>query len=189
MGNWANTVSRWSRNIHRDISFLCSGVLVVYVSSGIALNHKDSFNSNFDIKKSVYIVGQALPEQQDIKKKDVLLLLEEIGEENQYTKHYFPEKGSLKVFLKGGSNLVVDIASGHAVYEKVTRRPFFSAISRLHYNPGKWWTTFSDIFAISLLVIVLTGFLMIKGRRGLWGIGGIELLIGIAIPLFFLFFW
>ena len=102
MGNWANTVRRWSRNIHRDISFLFSGVLVVYAISGIALNHKDSFNSNFDVKKSVYIVGQALPEQQDIKKKDVLLLLEEIGEENQYTKHYFPEKGSLKVFLKGG---------------------------------------------------------------------------------------
>lgn len=189
MGNLSNTVRRWSRNIHRDISFLFSGVLIVYAISGIALNHKDSFNSNFDVEKRTYKVECSLPAQQDITKNDVLPLLKEIGEENHYTKHYFPQEGVLKVFLKGGSNLIVDIDSGSAVYEKVTRRPFFSAISRLHYNPGKWWTIFSDIFAGSLLIIVLSGVLMVKGRKGLWGIGGVELLIGIAIPLLFLFFW
>jgi hypothetical protein len=61
-------------------------------------------------------------------------------------------------------------------------------MTTLHYNPGKWWTWFADIFAVSLIIITLTGLVMLKGKHGLWGRGGIELLIGIAIPLILLFF-
>lgn len=184
-----NTLRKWCRNIHRDVSFLFSGVLIVYAVSGIALNHKDSFNADFSIERTAYKITHDLMAKEEIDESYVRELLGEIGEENHYTKHYFPHESTLKVFLKGGSCLTVDLFSGNAVYERVSRRPFFSAVSRLHYNPGKWWTAFSDIFAVSLLVIVLTGFLMIKGRKGIWGAGGIELLIGIAVPLLFLFFW
>lgn len=58
-------------------------------------------------------------------------------------------------------------------------------MTKLHYNPGRWWTWFSDIFAVALMVITLTGLFMLKGNKGLWGRGGIELLIGIAIPILF----
>ncbi len=187
MKNWVKSVRKWSRSIHRDLSFLFSGVLIVYALSGIVMNHKDSINPNYSVSREVYTVETQMPSL--LKKADVLRILKEIGEEDNYTKHYFPEKNVMKVFLKGGSNLVVDVTSKKAVYEKVTRKPFFSAISRLHYNPGKWWTWFSDIFAGSLLVIILTGFLMVKGKKGFIGMGGIELAIGIAIPLIFLFFW
>ena len=188
MKNWVKSVRKWSRNIHRDLSFLFSGVLIVYALSGIVMNHKDSINPNYSVSREVYTVQTQMPGK-SLKKADVLRILEEIDEEENYTKHYFPEESTMKVFLKGGSNLVVDMNTHKAVYEKVTRKPFFSAISRLHYNPGKWWTIFSDIFAGSLLVIILTGFLMVKGKKGIVGVGGIELLIGIAIPLVFLFFW
>lgn len=189
MNKSMNTLRKWCRNIHRDLSFLFSGVLIVYAVSGVALNHKDSFNSNFSIEKKEYKIRYPLPVRDKINESHVHNLLKEIDEENHYTKHYFPQAGTLKVFLKGGSNLVVELSSGNAEYERVSRRPFLSAVSRLHYNPGKWWTVFSDIFAVSLLIIVLTGIFMIKGRKGIRGIGGIELLVGIAVPLIFLFFW
>lgn len=130
-----------------------------------------------------------LPSQELITKETLLPVLQELKEDKNYTKHYFPKEGQMKVFLKGGSNLWVDLNSGDAVYESLTKRPFFSAITRLHYNPGKWWTTFSDVFCVSLLLIVITGLLLVRGKRGIWGIGGLELLAGIIIPVCFLFFF
>ena len=57
---------------------------------------------------------------------------------------------------------------------------------RLHYNPGRWWTTFSDVFAVCLILITLTGLVMVKGKKGLIGRGGILFIIGIVIPVLFL---
>ena len=92
----------------------------------------------------------------------------------------------MKVFLKGGSNLFVDTQTGDAVYEKLERRFLLSDMVKLHYNPGKWWTTFSDIFAVSLVLITLTGMVMVKGPKGFLGRGGILFIIGIVIPVLFL---
>jgi hypothetical protein len=92
----------------------------------------------------------------------------------------------MKVFLKGGSSLVVDTQLGAAVYEKLERRFLLSDMVKLHYNPGKWWTTFSDVFAVSLILITLTGLVMVKGPKGFWGRGGILFLVGIIVPILFL---
>lgn len=74
-------------------------------------------------------------------------LLLRVGEEGNYLKHYFPEPDRLKVFIRGGSSLTVDLASGHAVYESIRKRPVLSSLNRLHYNPSRWWTVFSDVFS------------------------------------------
>ena len=103
-----------------------------------------------------------------------------------YVKHYRPDAATLKVFLQGGSSLTVDLARGDALYERLTRRYVWSALTRLHYNPGRWWTLFADAFAGGLILITLTGLLLVKGPRGLRGRGGIELAAGILVPLLFL---
>jgi hypothetical protein len=84
--------------------------------------------------------------------------------------------------------MVVDLRNGEGLYEEVRRRPLLSGLNRLHYNPHRWWTVFSDIFAGSLVVITLTGIVMNKGKNGIMGRGGIELILGIVIPLLFLVF-
>lgn len=181
-----NNIRKWCRWIHRDLSFLFSGMLLVYAISGIALNHKATYNSQFDIRVEQYKVGVPMPSAEGISRDFITSnLLPPIGEEGNYTKHYFPKPNTLKVFLKSGSNLVVSLPDGNAVYESVKPKPFMGALSRLHYNPSQAWTMFSDIFAIALIVVVLTGLIMLRGRHSLWGIGGIELAIGIAIPLIF----
>lgn len=48
---------------------------------------------------------------------------------------------------------------------------------------------FSDIFGIALILITVTGFTMMKGRKGFLGWGGIEMLAGLLFPLAFLFFF
>ena len=185
--NFTKQARKWSRIIHRDLSFFFSGVIIIYAISGFVLNHKKDFNSDYSIKTYEFNIVGNYPLLQDQFPKDrVLTLLEPYNEVDNYTKHYFPNDASMKVFLKGGSSMVVDLSNGNALYEQVKKRPLISQFNWLHYNPNKWWTLFSDIFAFSLIVITITGLIMTHGKKGLWGRGGIEMIIGILIPLLFI---
>ena len=186
---WSNSIRKWSRIIHRDLSFFFAGMVLIYAISGIVMNHRDTINPNFSITRKEYKIAENLPDKAGLNKEKVLTLLEPLGETATYTKHYFPQADVMKVFLKGGSNLLVNVKTGTAVYESVTRRPLIGAMSRLHYNPGQWWTCFADIFAVGLIIITLSGIIMLKGNKGIIGRGGIELIAGILIPIFFLFFF
>lgn len=180
---------KWSRTIHRDLSYFFAGVIFIYAISGLLLNHKKDFNADYSIRQEkIQISGNFPKPPADFTKDYVLTLLQPLDEAQNYTKHYFPNEQQMKVFIKGGSSLVVNMENGQALYESVKKRPVFSALNRLHYNPGQWWTIFSDIFAVSLILITVSGMIMMKGPKGLWGRGGIELLAGIVIPLAFIFF-
>lgn len=184
-----STVRKWLRFIHRDFSFFFSGVIIIYAVSGIMLNHRHSINPNYTVKRQEIKASGEFPMPRDaVSKQDVLKMLEPVKEGKNYTKHYFPEPDRLKIFLKGGSSMEVDMTTGEAVYEALKKRPLISQFNRLHYNPGHWWTVFSDTFAASLIVITLTGIFMNKGKKWFWGRGGIELLAGILIPLSFMIF-
>lgn len=183
-------IRRWSRVIHRDLSFFFSGMLIIYAVSGIAMNHVKTSNPNYTVERHEYSIKLPIVAESTITKEYVVeKYLNDIDQAKNYTKHYFPEPRTMKVFLKGGANIVVNLDTNTVLYEEVKPRHVMRAMARLHYNPGKWWTLFSDIFAVSMVVIILTGLVMVKGKRGMWGIGGIEFLIGVAIPLLFIFFF
>ena len=177
---------KWFRMLHRDLSFFFAGVIVVYAVSGLALNHKRDFNADYSITRTELQQEGVFPHPAPVNLDEVKGYLKAIGEEEAYMKHYYFGDQQLKVFLKGGSSLVVDMNTGRSVYESVKKRVVLGAFTRLHYNPGKWWTWFSDVFAVALLVITLTGLFMNRGRTGLWGRGGVEILIGVLLPLLFL---
>ncbi len=184
--NPPNVIRKWSRIIHRDLSFFFTGAILIYAISGIIMNHRDSINPHYSVALNSFVLVKKLPPQNEISKEDVIEILTNLDEADSYTKHYFPEKNILKVFIKGGSSLVVDIDTHTATFEKLTKRPILSFITKLHYNPGRWWTLFADLFAFSLLIITLSGLIMLKGRKGLSGRGGVELIAGMLVPLLFL---
>lgn len=179
-------IRKWSRTLHRDFGYFFSGMILIYAISGFVMNHRDSINPNYTIDVKEFVLDN-VPPKDSITQDYVLTLLKPLDEDKNYTKHYFPEDNIMKVFLKGGSNFLLNLSDNSVVYEKLTRRPILGALTKLHYNPGKWWTWFSDIFAFTLIFITLTGIIMVKGNKGVWGRGGIELLLGILIPLLFLF--
>ena len=178
---------KWSRILHRDVSYLFAGMMLIYALSGILMNHRGDLNPHYSVSLQEYRVETDLTDKTKVDKALVLTLLEPLGEAGNYTKHYFPKEGQLKVFLKGGSSLVVNTQTGDAVYENLKRRPLLSDMVKLHYNPTKWWTIFSDAFAVCLILITLTGMVMVKGPKGFWGRGGILFIIGIVIPVLFLY--
>ena len=114
---WSSSIRKWSRLIHRDLSFFFAGMVLIYAISGIVMNHRDTINPNFSIERKEYKITGKLPGKEGMKKEKVLTLLQPLGEEGNYTKHYFPKADIMKVFLKGGSNLQVNVSTGEAVYE------------------------------------------------------------------------
>ena len=110
---WSSSIRKWSRLIRRDLSFFISGIV---------MNHRDTINPNFSIERKEYKIAEKLPGKEGMKRENVLTLLQPLGEEGNYTKHYFPKADIMKVFLKGGSNLQVNVRTGEAVYESVTAR-------------------------------------------------------------------
>ena len=127
---WSSSIRKWSRLIHRDLSFFFAGMVLIYAISGIVMNHRDTINPNFSIERKEYKIAEKLPGKEGMKRENVLTLLQPLGEEGNYTKHYFPKTDIMKVFLKGGSNLQVNVRTGEAVYESVTRRPLIGAMAR-----------------------------------------------------------
>jgi len=160
---------------------------VIYALSGIAINHINDWNPNYVIKsKEIHV--DIPSSRNEIDKKVVLNMLKQFGEEDNYKKHYFPGGTRLKVFLNSG-NMVIDLDTGDGILENIHRRPVFHAVNFLHYNPGKWWTLFSDIFAGALILLAITGLFIVRGKNGIKRRGAILTIIGIIIPIIYLIFF
>ncbi|WP_068688251.1 PepSY-associated TM helix domain-containing protein [Culturomica massiliensis] len=178
-----NLFRQYCRTVHFHLSFFFMGVILIYAVSGITMNHLKDFNPKYDITVNNYTVKGTFPTSHKFNKNEIIQLLKEVGEQDNYIKHFYPNNSTVKVFLKSGSSYILDTQTGNVAYEGIKKRPVFYQLSFLHYNPGTWWTYFSDLFAVCLILICISGILMNKGKRGLFGIGGIELLAGILIPV------
>lgn len=177
---------KWMLVLHRDLGFLFAGIVLIYAISGLAMNHRSTFNPNYSVElREVKLDGAFPGDRQAVDRTAVDALLAKAGESGNYSKHYF-SKQTLKVLLKGGSSITVDLGAHTASLEKVSERVVLGSMTKLHYNPGRWWTGFSDAFAIALIIITLTGVAITRGRKGLMGRGGLLFLLGVAVPLTFL---
>jgi hypothetical protein len=68
------------------------------------------------------------------------------------------------------------------------KTPIISQSMGLHKNTSTFWIYYSDIFALSLIAIALTGTIMVKGGKFSWKNRGWKLAVaGVIFPLIFLF--
>lgn len=171
--------------LHRDIGYFFFGMTIIYAISGIALNHIDDWDPSYrvdtrDVKIDVRQFGRPVDE------RAVVGMLDEFGVGEKYKKHYFPGRQQLKVFLDDGT-LTVDMVSGRGLLETVKRRPVLFEMNYLHYNnPRFLWTWFSDIYAVALVVMAVTGLFVLRGRNGFKRRGVWFVLVGVFIPAIFL---
>jgi uncharacterized protein len=176
---------KWGRIIHRDFGYLFFGATIIYAVSGIAINHLNDWNPNYSVSTKEFKTGIDL-KKSDAAKEQVLLLLDKIDNRKNYKSHYYPSEDVIKIFLSGGSSVVVNVKTGEGNAEYLKRRPIFYQFNYLHYNPTKWWTWFSDIYAGALIILALTGLILIKGKKGITGRGAWLTAIGILVPILFL---
>ncbi len=176
---------KWNRAIHRDLGYLFFAMTIIYAVSGIALNHRNDWNPNYIlIEKTI----DEPPFSTKPDKNKVKALMNKYGIEDEYRKHYFPSDDRLKVFLTGGL-AVINLETGQGYIEMTKKRHFFREANYLHYNPSSWWTWFSDIFSGSLVVLAISGILIPRGADGITARGAWLTLLGILIPLAFIFYY
>jgi len=181
------TLRKWSRILHRDIGYFFIGTTLIYGLSGIALNHMSDWNPNYAVEVDRFTTTIPLSKSVNTE-ANVKKLLQEQKIKQSYKKHYYPQENLIKIFLKGGSSVVVNTRTGSGRAEFLKKRIVFYEVNYLHYNPHKWWMWFSDIFAGALILFAVTSFFMVKGKKGMWGRGGIYTALGIIIPLLFLWY-
>jgi hypothetical protein len=178
---------KWSRILHRDIGFFFIGTTIIYGLSGIALNHLKDWNPNYSVNVKEFTTEYDLSKSEQTQ-KNVEQLIDEIDNKDNLRKFYYPSPEKIKIFLKGGSSVIVNINTGEGRAEFLTKRSVFYQVNFLHYNPHSWWMWFSDIFAGALILFAITAIFMVRGKKGVIGRGGIYAIAGIVIPLLFLIF-
>ena len=173
---------RFLRIIHRDLGFLMVGISLVYGISGIYLNHLDGKDPAFRIEaKTVQLpanlnndeLKSAWDKDEKLPKLNKVLRIDD---------------SQSRLFLDGGIGVYNSI-TGSLNYELNKKRILIYWINKLHYNKVKGWSTVADIFAVSLILLAITGLFIVTGKKGLAGSGKWYLIIGILIPILFgLFF-
>lgn len=174
-------IRKLNRIIHRDLGYVFFAASIIYGLSGIALNHIKDWNPNYIVTSETYEVQFENPSE--VSTVEIKRFLESIGEQGNYKKHYTAGDNSVKVFIKNGS-VFINTLNKEAYLEKLERRPIFHQFNFLHYNHSRrLWTWFADAYAISLILLAISGLFMIKGRKGIKGRGAVLTAVGIAIPL------
>ena len=175
-------VCRW---LHRELAFVAVGLTLAYAISGVAVNHIDSWNPNYEmVTEQFNIVPVASGSAAEV--IPAVLAQLELDQPVKSTWRASPEH--LRVILEGAT-YEVDLPSGQVERREFTPRPFFYEVNFLHLNHGKGvWTWIADLFAVVLAVLALTGIFLVSGRRGLAGRGGVMLTVGIVLPVAYLIF-
>jgi uncharacterized protein len=132
-------------------------------------------------------LGDALPEDGWAAVQEVLRRLGREGEPERHPERIDYALRDIELTWENRTLRVEDHGTGAHVIEEGRRPRFFLHVANwLHLNRGKQaWTYFADAYAVVLLLLASTGMIMVRGRQGVFGRGGVFLLIGIAVPVLY----
>jgi hypothetical protein len=179
---------RWNNVLHRDLGYLCAGLTLIYVVSGVAVNHLGDWNPNYRIERSERrIAPVALPDHAD--RAAVAAILTSLDLPPAYRATFRPDSAILRIFLDEG---IVDLepTTGRATIELAQHRVLLGAANALHLNtPKRLWTWVADLYAVSLGLLAITGLFVLKGKKGITGRGAWLTALGVAVPVVFLWLY
>lgn len=164
---------------HRDFGYFFSALIIIYCISGLALNHVDEWNPDFIIEKHNIKLKTVL--SNPLTPEAVQSLNKEVGEPSHKV-YDVPAPGKAKIYYDNAT-LLVDLVDGTAQYEKISRRPVFYQANVLHRNSLRGWKWVSDIFAVMLILISVTGLFILKGQKGVAGRGKWFMAAGLLLPV------
>lgn len=178
---------RWNALIHRDLGYLIVGLTVVYSISGLAVNHIADWNPNYRKISKCLEIG---PLDRGLEERELAQqALSRLKELKSSKGTFQPDGDTLEIFMKDGK-YSVDLPTGKVLYEGMQPRPVLQAMNRLHLNKTKRaWTLIADLYALSLLVVVLTGLFILKGKNGLAGRGAWLTAAGALLPIGYWIWW
>jgi hypothetical protein len=173
------------RNLHRDLGYFYIGLIVSFAFSGLMMNHRDSWHPEKYTTETKAIEVQ-LPTENELNEDFAKDLGEKLGIQDKMRRQSV-KKGTYKISFEK-NDVEIDMATGKGEIISFFKTPIISQSMSLHKNTSNFWIYYSDIFAISLIVIALTGTIMVKAGKFSWKNRGWKLAVaGVIFPLIFLF--
>ncbi len=158
--NWR----RVNSDLHRDMGYFLSGLIVIYCLSGIALNHVDDWNPSFMVHKRTIQLERAYTAE-EITPERIAEFTAMVGEAPPKL-HDRPTPNHVKLYFDNAT-LHLDLPAKTGAYERLQRRPILYEANVLHRNSLKGWKWASDLFGLLLMFLTVSGWFMLKGRHGL----------------------
>jgi hypothetical protein len=166
--------------LHRDIGYLVVGLTIVYGVSGVAVNHVADWNPSYTQEEREFSID---PITATDREEIISTAMDRLGLTAAPRNVYRPDPETLQLFFEG-KTYSVDLPTGGVYMETVRPRPVLEAMNRLHLNaPKKAWTWIADAYAVSLLVVAVTGMFVLKGKTGITGRGLWLTAAGTAVPV------
>ena len=174
-----------ARNLHRDLGYFYIGLIVSFAFSGLLMNHRDILHPE-KYTTETKLIEVKLPEENKIDEKFSEDLGKKLGIDDKMRRHNI-KKEVFKISFEN-HDVEIDMKTGKGEIVSFVKTPIISQAMKLHKNTSNFWIYYSDIFALSLIIIALTGTLMVKAGEFSWKNRGWKLAVaGVVFPLLFLF--
>lgn len=174
------------RNLHRDLGYFYIGLIISFAFSGLLMNHREMWHADKYTTATQSIEVQ-LPDENKINDKYAEDLGEKLGVKDKFRRQNI-KKENFKISFEN-HDVEIDMKTGKCEIISFIKTPIVSQSMKLHKNTSNFWIYYSDIFAISLIIIAITGTIMIKAGKFSFKQRGWKLaLAGIVFPLLFLIF-
>lgn len=171
----------WLRAFHRDIGYFCVGLTVIYALSGLAVNHIEDWDPNFDQYERTLQLEAPLPEDDQAAAAQVRA---QLGV-NEAPADVFRYENELEIILEN-RELFVDADAGTILDRGREPRFVLRIANWLHLNRGKKaWTFVADSYAVFLLFLATSGMLMLPGKKGMKGRGIVFVGLGLLVPILY----
>lgn len=174
------------RNLHRDLGYFYIGLIISFSFSGILMNHREHWHPEKYTTETKAITVK-LPAESEINEKFAEDLGKQLGIDDKFRRHNV-KKDIFKISFEK-HDVEIDMKTGKGEIVSFVKTPIISQTMKLHKSTSNFWIYYSDIFALSLIAIAITGVIMIKSsskfsfkNRG-WKLA----VAGVVFPLIFLF--
>ncbi len=174
-----------ARNIHRDFAYFYVGLIISFSISGIALNHRATWNPRQYTIDSKEINVQVPTDAKQIN-DDFAKALAQTWDLEKSFKSVRVRGGSVRIFFDGAV-ADFDAKTGKGELETIRKRPVLAEMTLLHQTTDTAWIWYSDIFGVAMLLIAITGMFIAKGKESFQKRGWKFAIVGIIFPLVFLY--
>jgi len=175
----------WHRTLHRDIAYFYVGLIIAFSISGIALNHRQDFDSQEYIVNTEAVQLNLPSEGSDITESYLK------NETRSITDHEFRgfrlTGDNLKIYFED-AYAHINMQTGVGEIEYVETIPVLGQMTTLHKTTNIWWIWFSDIFGVAMLAIAITGMFISNGNNSFKKRGWKLAILGLVFPFIFLIF-
>ncbi|MBN2800313.1 MAG: PepSY-associated TM helix domain-containing protein [Deltaproteobacteria bacterium] len=173
---------RWRRlnnALHRDIGYAVVGLTLVFATSGLLINHRRDWDAE---RVRVVVERSYAPVAIDDRAAAQRYVMEALSLEKPKSA-WWPIPGELELVYTDHTVRAHPV-DGLAWEHREERRGLVKFLHDLHLNRlDRAWTILSDLYALSLATLAITGLFVLKGRNGLSGRGKWFVAAGVVIPL------